>query len=329
MRSRAEEARSSWINRVRSTIGIVALTVPVFLSLVSAPWLKAQAPTEQPPSTHTTVPQAAQGRGAVADRPTFDAISIKLSKSAVEGGGIRFQPGGRLVTNNLPVRLLIATAYKIPLNFAYGGIIGVPESVDSKRYDVETEADGNPPHAQVLLMMQSLLADRFKLALHMEIRQLPVYALVVSKPGKTGQNLVVHAADNSTCRDLKAQPLAPPQAGIPPPRVPISCGGFLVSPGRFTTGTSTMADLAKNLSFFQQIDRSVVDKTGLSGTFDLAIDYAPFVPVQVAADSGTTDSALPSTIFEALQQQLGLKLISQTGPVDVMIIDHIEEPTPN
>ena len=97
----------------------------------------------------------------------------------------------------------------------------------------------------------------------------------------------------------------------------------MVSPGHIGT-ESTTAGLAKNLSWFQQIDRAVIDKTGLSGTFDITVDYTPFVS-QPGADVGESDSSSPSSIFTALKEQLGLKLVPQTGPVDVLVIDHIDE----
>src|SRR5262249_23099936 len=144
----------------------------------------------------------------------------------------------------------------------------------------------------------------------------------------TGPQLVPHAADNSGCQDLKAKPLTAPQPGAAF-RVPIPCGGgFLISPGRIAT-EGTMADFAKNISWFQQIDRFVVDKTGLSGTFDLTVDYAPQLPGGQPGADATGDSSLPSTIFTALQEQLGLKLVPETGPVDVLVIDHVEEPSAN
>jgi uncharacterized protein (TIGR03435 family) len=88
-----------------------------------------------------------------------------------------------------------------------------------------------------------------------------------------------------------------------------------------------MDELAKQISYFQQIDRAVVNRTGLSGIFDFRLDYAPFWGVDVGTPA--SDKSLPSTIFEALQEQLGLKLRPARGPVDVLVIDHVEAPSPN
>ena len=99
-----------------------------------------------------------------------------------------------------------------------------------------------------------------------------------------------------------------------------------MSPGHIAA-ESTIADLAKAMSWFEQIDRSVVDRSGLDGVFDITLDYAPYL--SAADPGGDVSSSLPSTIFTALQEQLGLKLEAQTGPVKVLVIDHMEQPSPN
>jgi uncharacterized protein (TIGR03435 family) len=181
------------------------------------------------------------------------------------------------------------------------------------------------------LMVQSLLADRFRLAVHRETRQLPIYALVVSKPGKTGAQLQPHLND-AKCSDVSSGPLPPPP---PSGALPAPCGGFFMSgsPGGFRMAGAklTMDMLARNFSNF--VDRVVVDHTGLSGTFDVSLD---FMPTQMPAgfvrgpgDSSASDPAAPPTIFTAVQEQLGLKLEAQTGPVDVVVIDHVEQPSEN
>jgi uncharacterized protein (TIGR03435 family) len=90
-----------------------------------------------------------------------------------------------------------------------------------------------------------------------------------------------------------------------------------------------VADLAKAISWFDQIDRTVVDRTGLSGVFDITVNYEPSVPGAQADVNAGADPSLPSTIFTALREQLGLRLEPQTGPVDVLVIDHIERPSAN
>lgn len=99
-----------------------------------------------------------------------------------------------------------------------------------------------------------------------------------------------------------------------------------MSAGRIS-GELTMDQLATNLSYFQQIDRAVANRTGLRGIFDFQLDYAPFWGVDVGTPA--SNESLPSTIFVALKEQLGLELKPARGPVDVLVIDHIEMPSPN
>jgi uncharacterized protein (TIGR03435 family) len=255
---------------------------------------------------------------------TFQAASVKPTDDPRRP--LLFQPGGRLVAPSVPARILITVAYGLPFSAGHGGMIGGPSWLDSQRYDVEARAHGDPTREQMAVMLQSLLAERFKLAAHWETRESPVYALVIARAGKTGPKLVPHAADDSTCTDLKSEPQAPAQLGVVAHSAPPCGGGFFVSPGHIAA-ESTIADLAKAMSWFEQIDRSVVDRSGLDGVFDITLDYAPYL--SAADPGGDVSSSLPSTIFTALQEELGLKLEAQTGPVKVLVIDHMEQPSPN
>jgi uncharacterized protein (TIGR03435 family) len=125
-----------------------------------------QSPSDQPPAVAETL-------------PSFDAISVKLSDGADPRGALQFQPGGRLVAINIPLRPLFSLAYNLALSQGRGAIIGAPSWFESERYNIEAKANGDPPREQMILMLQSLLADRFKLTVHHETRQLPVYALVL------------------------------------------------------------------------------------------------------------------------------------------------------
>ena len=179
-------------------------------------------------------------------------------------------------------------------------------------------------------MLQSLLEDRFKLVLHHETRQLPIYALVLSSPGKTGPQLIPHSID-AKCNDPVADgPLSQPKPGEP---MPAYCGGFFMNaqPGdlRETGNKITMDMLASFLN--QSADRAVVNRTGLSGAFDFTLEFAPELGPGSQPGSATSSpdqSAAPS-LFAALPEQLGLKLESTRGPVDVVVIDNIQEPSPN
>ena len=211
-------------------------------------------------------------------------------------------------------------AYNLALSQGRGGaIIGAPSWFDSERYNIEAKANGDPPREQMILMLQSLLADRFKLTVHHETRQLPVYALVLTKPGKTGPQLKAHPGD------AKCISVPQPDPG-PGKAMPAYCNDFRVGAGASgglheTAHATTMDRFPATLG--QQVDRPVVDQTGLSGVFDVDLE---FTSQRAAVD---TQAAGPPLIFTAIQEQLGLKLEPTTAPVDVIVIDHIEKPSPN
>ena len=198
----------------------------------------------------------------------------------------------------------------------------LPDWVTIERYDVQARAEGNPTKDQMRLMMRALLAERFKLAVHYETRQGPVFALVPLKPGKTGPDLRPHPSD-ATC------PKRADESALMPPMVaggfPATCGGIVrvpaSTPGRLSLGARdvTMGFIASSISGIGNLGRPVVDQSGLDGTFDFIIEWAP--------DSTPEESG--PTFVEALQKQLGLKLEPRNGQIDVVVLDHIEHPTPN
>jgi uncharacterized protein (TIGR03435 family) len=210
----------------------------------------------------------------------------------------------------------------------------LPKFVMSDRFDIEAHAGGNPTKDQMRLMMQSLLADRFKLAIHLETRQLPVFALVLDKTGKTGPQLQPYP-DGTPCDSSQATGTG--AAGGGPPQLvggvfPVICGGYAGMPssvpGRIHVGARnvTIQIIADQFpGLLNTIDRPVYDRTGLTGTYDFSLEFSPEVP---PGANFQADQSGP-TFLEALKDQLGLKLESQTGPVDVYVVDHIEEPSPN
>lgn len=283
-------------------VGVAALAALVLVGILTGPRLSAQSST------------------ANSDRPTFEVASIKLNKSGVVSLARRVQPGGRYAATGITLNGLITFAYQLKPQ----QLSGLPEWGDSEHFDIEAKAEGNPTMEQIWLMIQSLLADRFKLVMHHETRQLPVFALVLLKVGKSGQQLQRHT-DDTKCTDPPAGP--PPaafrsDAGLPP----APCGGFSGSGGAGSLGIAgqkiTMEMLAGVLS--RQLDRVVVNRTGLHGVFDLTLEFAP-----QGATASAPDPSAPPSIFTALQEQLGLKLEAQTGPVDVLVIDHVEQPSEN
>ena len=184
-------------------------------------------------------------------------------------------------------------------------------------------------------MLRALLAERFKLVVHMETKEMPVYALVLARPdGKLGPKIDVSTVDCAAMmaargRGAGGPPPAPPAPGERPP-----CGVFM-GPGNIAAGSVGMSQLAQVLS--PRVNRIIVDKTELKGQYGFTLDFTPDqmpnLPPGVTAPPGAPplppiDPNGPS-LFTALQEQLGLKLDSQRGQVEMLVIDSIEQPTPD
>lgn len=235
--------------------------------------------------------------------PAFAVASVKRNTSGEQTWSMQPQPGGRLTLINVPVRLMIRAAYGLQEYELVGG----PGWIDTDRFDVIARADGNPPQTQMLLMARTLLADRFSLRLREEMRELPIYALVLARPDRRLGPMLRPA---QPC--FRASLDAPPQS--PPPGSGPACG-FRGGPGspKIEGRGVTLAALGFGLA--ARVGRVVVDRTQLEGNFDLDVEFAPDV---------TTDG---TSIFTALQEQLGLRLESTRGPVKVMVIDRVAPPT--
>jgi uncharacterized protein (TIGR03435 family) len=278
----------------------------------------------------------------------FEAASIKPNKSVdVGGANINLdRPGGRVRISKFSLRMLIGQAFDLhSLSDALNLIIGVPNWGDSEHFDIEAVAEGSPGISEKRLMLQSLLADRFKLAFHYESRQRPVYALMTVKPGKLGPQLRPPTG-GSTCEtfstgltersslhaDSGAAPGSPSGAAMsalqeyPCGRV---VGGLLPKEfNHFWSGGRrvTLAMIAASLGDMDLFDRPILDRTNVPGTFDFTVVWN--TPTQNLSSNVPNDTSKVSLI-EALQEQLALKLVPQTAPVDVLVIDHVERPTPD
>ena len=215
---------------------------------------------------------------------TFDAVSIHPNNS-----GLRVSSGtnspGRLVFENTTVSRLIQLAYGVQGR----NIIG-PDSLISDRYDVTATAAAPLTRTEMLPMLQGVLADRFTLRSHTEMRTMQVYALRVAKGGPKLQP----AGANVKCDPPGARGLAE------------------------ITGEFDMTRLAHTIG--GAVDLTVIDTTGLSGAYNVCLGFAPNKP---GADPGAPD------LFEALREQLHLYLASEKAPVKVLVIDHVEQPMPN
>lgn len=277
----------------------------------------------------------------------FESASVSQNITAVPGGvyfnfpigpgDVYIPNGGVFRVRNLPLPNLIMFAYKMTPNQEQSLISQLPQWAITYRFDVDGKAEGNPTKDQMRLMVQSLLADRFNLRVHYETRQIPILALVQDGSGQLGPLLQRHP-DESSCPTTPGiptpPPTAPPQTIAIDTRFPVTCGGIVgmaaSGPGRVRTGARNVSmDLIANSISESNIgeDRPVVNKTGLTGNFDFAIEFGPEVPR--SANPGSRAHTAAPTFAEALQEQLGLKLVPQTGSLDVLVIDFIQELPPN
>lgn len=226
---------------------------------------------------------------------SFEVASIKpaaLSKTVREGSGrtrIEYSPDS-LTMRNVDLKECIEWAYRVEQ-------YQIPErnSLDGIGYDILAKAAGPVPVSQLRLMLQQLLAGRFKLTLHRETKALPVYELTVAKGGPK-------LPDPRPADDRHAVENLP-----------------RIENGSFVFEDSSMPEFAAKLSLLRGIDRPVVDKTGIAGYFDIVFKGAAAAQLQPDGPS----------LFTLLQEQFGLKLAPAKGPIDVLVIDHAEKPTEN
>lgn len=270
----------------------------------------------------------AQVAGNSGTLPAFEAASIKVNKSGSYAWRMEPQPGGRLVAVNAPGAALIRFAYNLP-DFQ---VFGEPDWLDSTRYDISATAGANASVAELRLKLQRLLADRFKLTAHAETRELPIYAMTLARSDRNlGPRIRRSQAD---CAQAE-QPSFDSGIRFNPDNTP-SCGYFGFAPGSdFPAGHVahgfrglTMPALAKILVAI--VRRSVVDQTGLPGYFDAEFDLMaelPPPPPPPGTPNPFTEPFL--SIFTVFPEQLGLKLEARRGPVDVLVVDRAEPPTPD
>jgi uncharacterized protein (TIGR03435 family) len=282
-------------------------------------------------------PLAGARQTPAAAQPQFEVASIKQNKSGDGRVMLGFQPGGRFNATNVTLRLLIRNAYQLQ-DFQ---LVGGPGWMTDDHFDIVAKAEdgalGGPPPPQgqpsaIQLMMRSLLAERFKLVVHEENREMPIYALILAKSdGKFGPQLKKSEADCAALAAARGRgPAAPPPMpapGAPPPPCSIRIG-----PGSLMAGGQTMTQFASSLGMFA--GRIVVDKTGLEGGYDVTLNWTPDQAANRPPGAPPGPDGVPvdpngPSLFTAVQEQLGLKLDSQRGPVKVLVIDRVERPTEN
>ena len=282
--------------------GLLAVAAPVMFGLVNAPGGRSESP-----------------KMADAVLPSFEAASVKLNRSGDIRYSVSLRDSRRFTATNITTKMLIQFAYNVRDFQLSGG----PDWINSERYDIDAkirdslvDEERNLTFFQrqdlVRPMLQSLLSDRFGLKVIQETKQLPIYALVVDKSGPKLSR---------TSLTPSGSPTASPGASTPPTGMSTFT---LVGPVR------TFADA---LSRLPELGRVVSDQTGLKGNYDFLLQWTPADPTELPtggaghglANARPSDTSGPS-IFTAIQEQLGLKLESREGPVQVLVIDQIQRP---
>jgi bla regulator protein BlaR1 len=294
-----------------STAGVIALALPIVFGLVNAPKLRAKA----------------QAENMAAVTPAYKSASVqphKAVKGVDERVGLMVRPDG-LTAWGATLRTVMGVAYGVQADL----ISGAPDWVNSEKYDIvvnlpDSTVDEAPKAAgsigiqRLQLALQAFLADRFKLTLHRESKDLQVYELVVAEGGPKMKE--------ATAAYLNPNGVNGPEGPLPPK------GMMKMGPGELTDQGAKLALLVEQLSW--QLGRTVVDKTGLTGNYDFSLRWTPgegeagmlnLMGGKPAPDS-TSPASTSSALFTAIQEQLGLKLQPQKASMQVLMIDQVEKP---
>jgi uncharacterized protein (TIGR03435 family) len=246
---------------------------------------------------------AGYGQGGP-ERPKYEVASIKPNTDSDFRYAFRIEPDGALYATGITLKRLMMTAYNVQ-GFRF---VGGPGWVAARRWDVQAKPSRAASDDQIRPMLRALLEDRFQLHTHSDTRNIPVYEIVVDR----------NVSKVPAAKDVKARPVV------------------RVSTGSIELTNNTSATFASQLSY--ALDRPVIDKTGLSGNFDFAIQWTP----ERGEDGGPTTAGLPPgspgqpastpdgpSIFTAIREQLGLRLKSARAPVEVVVIDGAQVPVAN
>ena len=325
------------LRRLLAVFGTAVIAALIIPGAMNAP-LRAQETVRQTRQIDIPDWQIAAGK-----KLAFEVATIKPNVSddspkvnfTLGPGDSYAETGGRFRASNISLLDYVRFAYKLTDGQIEILQANAPKWIATARFDIEAKSENpNPTKDQMRLMMQSLLAERFGLMVHTETRQLPVLALVLAKPGKLGPQLRPHPAEDGACSNVAARADHPSESESPS-AVPAVCGGLMSvgvpsAPSHVRIGGRKvpLTLLAAHLSEMGQFDRAVLDRTGLSGTFDLVLEWGP----DPASVSATPEEHVDRQTYleEALQDQLGLKLERQKAPMDVLLIDHVDrQPTEN
>jgi uncharacterized protein (TIGR03435 family) len=311
-----------------------AIIFGVAVSLLATAFLEAQSPVQ---------PEE--------NKLAFDVASVRQNLSGEDAQGANsphvnfpigsddayYNTGGVFSATNLPLTSYLIFAFKITNNNRQALLDSVPDWVRTEHYNIEARTDLiNVSKDQMRLMMQSLLRDRFNLTLHRETRTVKVYAAVLNDPGKLGPKLRAHAP-SAPCPEETPNPSpmsaeSKSQFSFDVLGFPEVCGRFVNAiqskiphHRRFGGGGLPMSRIVASFAGVGNLDRPVIDRTGLGGQFDFVLDFLPDPPPgqQLAPDAEGPD------MIGAIKSQLGLKLAADKSQMEFVLVDRIEKPTPN
>jgi uncharacterized protein (TIGR03435 family) len=287
---------------------------------------------------------ACAAHGQSAAKPEFEVASIKVAPPPEGRGmrvGMRGGPGTgdptRVVMENYNVFGLVTEAYDLK-NFQITGI----DMMDAHRFNITAKVPEGATKSDLQVMFQNLLAERFQLKFHRETKELPIYELVVGKNGPKFKESATEQPKDDVTAPLPGLPAGPPkldQSGYPviPPGMMIMTIVNGSPRARLNAAGETMQQFTGMLS--NQFNKIVVDATGLKGKYDFLLSWMPesrtgAPPPSAASGPGAPAAPAPDesgpSLLEAVQDQLGLKLESKKGPVEILVIDHFEKtPTEN
>jgi uncharacterized protein (TIGR03435 family) len=264
------------------------------------------------------VPASAPQRVSEDRRLAFEVASVRVSESTDGPRGILPTPGGRFTALGLTLRDLIALAHGSSGALMEDQIVGGPAWMSTVRFDIMATEDATAApqlsiQERMYAMLRTLLADRFGLRFRRESRELPIFNLVMASERRTmGPRLRPTAAD---CEALNRNPMT-------------GCGFRRVGPGLITATGLEMGSLAGTLSRQPGVGRVVRDQTGLQGRFDLELEFTPAILAAGAIPPQGDPAGAKPTLFTALQEQLGLRLEADRGPVDVFVVQNAQQPSP-
>jgi uncharacterized protein (TIGR03435 family) len=276
-----------------------------------------------------TIPAHGQVLRSSAPLPSFAVASIRPAAPDSPDGGLWVPPKGSLAAKSATLKTLILFAYGLGSD---NELSGGPDWVGSDKFQIDTRLDDAQTAAlsqlspddrseQMRLMLQSLLADRFHLSLHSETRELPIYALVIAKSGlkctKQPADTPFAALPKPRFRMSVGPPPPPPPPGWHPPTTPEEIQAHAAAPLHFRTKGWPFWMLVTVLSHQPETGgRVVLDKTGLDGSYDCEATWA-------------REGADGPSFFSAVQDQMGLKLEPEKAPVEILVIDHADQPSEN